>query len=125
MWTVTRVVLAGCSQGGMVSALLAAQRIDDVDRLILYYPALCIPDDARRGRILGAKFDPMHVPETFSVITIRLGARFVLDAQKLDPYKEISAYPKPVLICHGTADRIVHISYSKRAAETYPNAGWW
>ena len=116
-----RVVLAGCSQGGLVSALLAAQRPKDVDRLILYYPALSIPDDARRGRMLGRRFDPEHLPDTMNVLTVRLGARYALDARKLDPFREIVSYTNPVLICHGTADHIVPIRYSQRAAEVYQN----
>ena len=119
---ISRVVLAGCSQGGLVSALLAAQRAADVHRLILYYPAFSIPDDARRGRMLGRRFDPEHLPDTMSILAIRLGARYALDARKIDPFREISAYSRPVLICHGTADHIVPIHYSQRAAEVYQNA---
>lgn len=116
------IILAGCSQGAFVSALLAAEREANVDKLILYYPALCIPDDARRGKILGSKFDPENVPQSFRVLFIKLGAKYIADAQKLDPFKEICTYHKPVLICHGTRDRIVNISYVLRAAREYPNA---
>ena len=45
-----RIVLAGASQGGFVSALAAARLGDEVKKLVLFYPALCIPDDARKGR---------------------------------------------------------------------------
>lgn len=118
----SKIVLAGCSQGGLVSALLAAERQVDVGKLILYYPALCIPDDARRGNMLGGKFDPANVPPTFRALTVRLGAKFATDAQKLDPFTEICKYAGPVLICHGTADRIVSLSYVQRAEREYPNA---
>lgn len=56
-----RITLAGCSQGGLVSALAAAEQESEVERLVLYYPALCIPDDARRGHMINAKFDPDRV----------------------------------------------------------------
>lgn len=46
------ITLVGCSQGGLVSALAAAERGNEVEQLILYYPALCIPDDARRGQMI-------------------------------------------------------------------------
>lgn len=119
----SRITLAGCSQGGLVSALLAAKREADVERLILYFPAFCIPDDARRGKMLRGRFDPDHVPQTFrTMLFIRLGAIFALDAQKLDPYKEVRTYKKPVFICHGSADKIVNLSYAQRAAQEYPNA---
>jgi len=118
----SRIVLAGCSQGGLVSALLAARRPEDVNRLILYYPAFSIPDDARKGRLPGRRFDPENLPETMSVLAIRLGTRYALDIRDLDPFGEIGAYTRPVLICHGTADRVIPIRYSQRAAEVYPNA---
>jgi len=51
-----------------------------------------------------------------------LGAKYALDAQNLDPYKEIRTYKKPVLICHGKADRSVDLSYALRAEREYPNA---
>lgn len=117
-----QIILAGCSQGGLVSALLAAEREADVDKLILYYPALSIPDDARRGKMLGSKFDPGNVPQTFRALFIKLGAKYATDAQKLDPFKEICTYHKPVLICHGTGDRIVNIAYVQKAVREYPNA---
>jgi len=40
------VVLFGGSQGGLVSALAAAERADEVRALAMYFPALCIPGDA-------------------------------------------------------------------------------
>ena len=45
------LVLLGCSQGGFVSAIVAAEMKEEVDALILLYPALCIPDDARSGEM--------------------------------------------------------------------------
>ena len=38
--------LVGFSQGGLVSALVAAELKDRIKQLVLFYPALCIPDDA-------------------------------------------------------------------------------
>lgn len=42
-----QVFLVGESQGGLVAALLAAQRNEDIRGLALLYPALVIPDNAR------------------------------------------------------------------------------
>ena len=118
----SNIVLAGCSQGGLVSALLAAEREADVAKLILYYPALCIPDDARRGSMLGGTFDPENIPETFRAMFVPLGKKYAADAQMLDPFREICTYTKPVLLCHGTADKVVAVSYAQRAAKEYPHA---
>lgn len=117
------VVLAGASQGGLVAALYAAQHADDVEKLVLYYPALNIPDDSRQGNMLGKRIDPTHVPSEFRVIGyVRLGPRYVTDAQSLDPWQDIQGYEGPVLICHGTHDRIVSIKYARKAAQVYPHA---
>lgn len=116
-----RITLAGCSQGGFVSALAAAEREDEVEQLVLYYPALCIPDDARRGQMINAKFDPNHVPEQFRALFVHLGSKYVLDVKDMEPFREICGYRRPVLIVHGTKDKLVDISYSRRAAQGYPN----
>ena len=116
-----RITLAGCSQGGFVSALAAAERESEVEQLVLYYPALCIPDDARRGRMINARFDPAHVPERFRALFVRLSSKYVLDVIGMDPFREICGFQKPVLIIHGTGDKLVDISYSRRACEGYRN----
>lgn len=41
---------------------------------------------------------------------------------ELDPYEEIKPYCGPVLIVHGTKDRIVKLDYSRQAQRAYPNA---
>lgn len=112
--------LAGCSQGGLVSALAAAEREEDIEELFLYYPALCIPDDARRGHMITAEFDPDKIPDEFYAIAIKLGRKYAEDAKKLDPYREICTFKKPVLIVHGIEDSLVNISYSEKAARQYP-----
>lgn len=116
------IILFGCSQGGLVSAITAAQMEEKIEKLILYYPALCIPDDARRGSMLGKSIDINNVPEKFKAIGyVTLGAKYVEDARNLDPWNEICSYTKPVLLCHGTSDGIVKICYARKAAEQYKN----
>lgn len=110
--------LMGESQGGLVSALVAARRPDDVAGLVLLYPALSIPDDARE-RFSSAD----EIPETVEgLFGATVGRRYYADILDLDPLAEISAYEGPVLIAHGDADDVVPVSYSERAAEVYANA---
>lgn len=113
------ILLMGCSQGGFVSALTAAKRKEQVSRLVLFYPALCIPDDARAGKMMFAKFDPHNVPERVNCGPMKLGRRYVTDVLEMDPFAEIIPYPGPVLIVHGTRDNIVHPDYARRAYEAY------
>ena len=117
------LVLLGCSQGGFVSAIVAAEMKEEVDALILLYPALCIPDDARSGEMMFAKFDPQNVPETFWCGPMKLGRQYVTDVIEMDPYEIINQYTGKVLIIHGNQDETVDISYALRAVETYSQAG--
>ena len=117
------LILLGCSQGGFVSAIVSAEMKEEVDALILLYPALCIPDDARSGEMMFSKFDPQNVPETFWCGPMKLGRRYVTDVIEMDPYEIINQYTGKVLIIHGNQDKIVDISYALRAVETYSQAG--
>lgn len=117
------LILLGCSQGGFVSAIVSAEMKEEVDALILLYPALCIPDDARSGEMMFAKFDPQNVPETFWCGPMKLGRRYVTDVIEMDPYEIIHQYTGKVLIIHGNQDKTVDISYALRAVETYSQAG--
>ena len=113
------LLLMGCSQGGFVSALAAAKPDSAVSKLILFYPALCIPDDARAGQMMFAKFDPEHIPDQFMCGPMRLSSRYVTDVINMKPNEEIRNYPGDVLIVHGDKDPVVSIHYSNRAYKTY------
>lgn len=115
----SEVTLIGLSQGGFVSGMVAAQLQEKIKRLIMFYPALCIPDDARKGSMILAKFDPVNVPETFKCGFMKLGSVFATDVNKLNANEEISGYKGPVLIIHGTKDSIVDVQYSKDAYDAY------
>ncbi len=118
-----RLYLMGCSQGGMVSALTAAELKEAVKALILFYPALSIPDDARKGHMIKALFDPKNVPETLRCGPMKLGKRYVTDVIDMDVWREISGYTGRVLLVHGSADTLVDPSYSERAFEVYRACG--
>lgn len=109
--------LFGESQGGLVSALAAAERPAAVRGLILLYPAFCIPDDWRR--VFPTQAD---IPESHSFWGVTLGRQYFQSIRGLDPFDEIGKYRNPVLIMHGDADDVVPLSYSERAAHAYKNA---
>ncbi len=113
------ILLMGCSQGGFVSALTAAQLNEKVSRLILFYPAFCIPDDARKGQMQSARFDPCNIPDTFYCGDMLLGRCYPEAVINMNPYEEISRYSGKVLIIHGTADTLVKQSYAEKAIEVY------
>lgn len=112
-----KIVLCGESQGGLVSALVAADLKAQVSRLILIFPALCIPDD------WNARYPNVEdIPEVSDIWGVKLGKKFVLDIKPMKPFETIGRYTGPVLIIHGTDDKVVPIDYSKRAQQTYNNA---
>ena len=118
-----RFHLMGCSLGGFVASLLAAELgADFVRKLILFYPALSVPDDARSGKMLFARIDPNNIPERFLCGPIILGRKYVTDVQDMDPFPIIDKYRGPVLICFGTRDHMVDYSYGVRAYEAYKAA---
>ena len=114
-----KILLMGCSQGGFVSALVAAKNNFPIEKLVLFYPALCIPDDARAGKMMMAKFDPQNVPDTFRCGLMKLGRCYAMDVMQMDAFAEIKNYAGRVCIVHGTKDKIVDVSSAKRAAEAY------
>ena len=113
------ILLMGCSQGGFVSALAAAKLKDQISKLVLFYPAFCIPDDARSGKMMWAKFDPNNIPEVVNCGPMKLGRCYIADVVDMNPFDEIKGYQGDVLVVHGTADKIVNISYAEQAVETY------
>lgn len=114
-----QVLLMGCSQGGFVSAITAARKENGIAGLVLFYPALCIPDDARAGKMMFAKFDPENVPDIVRCGPMTLGSCYVNDVIHMNPYDEIKDFDGPVLIVHGSEDKVVDVSYAVRAFEVY------
>ena len=114
-----KLILMGCSQGGFVSAITAAQMGEQVERLVLFYPALCIPDNARAGKMMFYRFDPANIPDILGKRPITLGGDYARTVIEKDPYEMIGDYSGPVLIVHGTEDKIVKLSYSEKAQKRY------
>ena len=112
-----QIFLLGASQGGFVSSYVAGIRPDDVAGVVALYPAYVLQDNAWKQTP-----DPENIPETISLMGITLGGIYNRDAQSFDIYDVMKNYPGKVLILHGTVDSIAPISYSERAAETFPDA---
>ena len=117
------LLMMGCSQGGLVAALTAAQMPELVKSLILLYPALAIPDAARAGNMLWMKFDPSNVPKKLHSGPMLLGRNYVLDVLNMDAYHEIAKYHGRILIVHGDRDTLVDIFHSRKARYYYQAAG--
>ncbi|MCM1252639.1 MAG: alpha/beta fold hydrolase [Clostridium sp.] len=118
----SNITLMGTSQGGFVSGLTAAKCRDDVKNLIMVCPALCIPNDARKGRLGGASYDIANVPEKIVCPNhMVIGKQFHEAVVGMDPFLELAQYEGNVLLIHGMQDTTVHYSYSVKMAYHYKN----
>lgn len=114
------IILSGESQGGFVSALVAARRKDEIKSIMLIYPAFCIPDAARLCRLGGAVYAPDNIPDVIACFNgMNISPAYHYSVVDMDPYKEISAFKGPVLILQGKCDSVVHYSYAIKAKASY------
>ena len=109
--------LFGESQGGIVSAIVAASRPEDIRGLILQYPAFVIGDDMHKMYASLVEID-----DTVDFMGMSLGRAYYADMWDYDVYEHIGAYTSDVLIFHGDGDQLVPLSYSQQAAEVYDAA---
>ena len=120
---VTDIYLCGHSQGGLLVMLAAAMERDVVKGLIPLSPAWMIPEYARKGELLGQRFDPDHIPDTLGAWDDRqLDGNYARVAQTIRVEDAIERYDGPVLVVHGDQDEAVPVEYGIRAAELYKNA---
>lgn len=114
----TRIVLVGGSQGGGVSAIVAARNPMEIAAQVLLYPAFHLPAN------LHERYPDLNrLPETDGrngMITI--GRRFILDMYDHEYDSDMQGYTGPVLIVHGDKDKTVPISVSQRAVGIFKNA---
>ena len=106
----SRVFLLGSSLGGVAAALTAESCAEQVAGLILFYPAFNISELVNRfsGMIPGM--------EDF------FQTKFITTLKDYDPYSHIGTYSRDVLILQGSADILVPVSSSEKAAALYPHA---
>ena len=120
---VSRIYLCGHSQGGMTAMLAGAMLHDRIAGLMPLSPAWMIPEMARKGELLGIKFDPEHVPDMLSTWDGKsLKGNYVRVAQTIRVEDAIDRYHGPVLLIHGDQDEAVPYEYAERAAQRYTDA---
>lgn len=109
--------LLGESQGGFVSAITADQHSEEIKAMILYYPAFCIPEDARN------RYPNVDaIPEKTGQKKNMMGKAYHEKLFDYDVYEHITGFIKPVLIIHGDLDSVVKMPYVERAASIYKDA---
>ncbi|MCQ2184074.1 MAG: alpha/beta hydrolase [Bacteroidales bacterium] len=132
---VTEIAFVGHSQGGVVAGMLAgkleaaageasaeAAGLRKPACLVQLAPAAVLKDDAIAGQCMGTRYDAKNPPEWVNVFFHKLGRKFILEAQKLPIYETSGQYSGKVCLIHGTSDKIVPVSYSRKYADTYAHA---
>ncbi len=119
---VTDLYMCGHSQGGFLTILIGGMCPDDFKAILPMSPAVQIPDECRRGRILGYVFDPEHIPDVLIKDQWVLGGDYFRVAQTIHVEEEIKRYKGPVCIIHGDEDETVPYSYAEWTAALYENA---
>jgi pimeloyl-ACP methyl ester carboxylesterase len=121
---VSDLYLCGHSQGGLTVMLAAAMKHDLIKGIIPMSPAIMIPEQARKGELLGARFNPCVVPEVIENKDYKweLSGNYVRVAQMIHAEDAFAEYEGPVLLIHGDADESVPVSCSIEAQKAYRNA---
>ena len=120
---VTEIWLCGHSQGGMTVMLAAGLKHEFIRGLIPLSPAVMIPEMARKGELLGCKFDPNRIPEELvSPEGWTLSGNYIRAAQMIHAEDAIARFHGPVLLVHSDTDEVVPFICSEEAAQAYDNA---
>lgn len=120
------ISLLGHSQGGVVASMTAGELGDKVIKsLVLMAPAAVLRDDALRGNTMGAMYDPWNMTADYVQLPfgdLKLGRKYIEAAVTLPIYETALNYTGPVLIIHGTHDRVVPYTYGERYDNGYKNS---
>lgn len=113
---VSKVAILGHSQGGVVTAMTAAQLgKEKLVAEVLLAPAGVLRDDALRGNLFGKSYDPHNLPEKAHVRgDLWLGREYARIAQTLPIYETAREYKGRAYVIHGTYDTVVPYTYGQR-----------
>lgn len=123
---VENISLLGHSQGGVVASMTAGELGDEVIKnLVLMAPAAVLRDDALRGNTMGAQYDPWNMTSDYVQLPfgdLKLGRKYIETAVNLPIYETAFNYDGPVLVIHGTHDRVVPYTYGERYNQGYSHS---
>ena len=114
---VKNISIAGHSQGGVVSSMVAGQLgTKKIKAVALMAPAAVLRDDALRGNLMGVNYNAANPPEYVEIFTphgsYKVGRNYIQTAQILPIYETAEKFTGAALMIHGTGDVIVPYTYS-------------
>ena len=87
---------------------------------MLVAPGSVIKEACQAGKFFNARFDPLDPPEYIMCWgSMKLGREYLVTTQQLDIFGTAAAFQGPVLLLHGSKDRIVPLWCSEKYLETY------
>ncbi|ANZ61958.1 alpha/beta hydrolase [Secundilactobacillus paracollinoides] len=125
---VNQIYLLGHSQGGVVASMVAGLYHDEVTKLVLMAPAATLKEDALKGRLQSATYDPNHIPEKLPLgapldyLNLAVGGLYLRTAQVMPIYEVAQQFEGPVSLIHGSADVIVDNKASRKYDDVYANS---
>ncbi len=111
---VSSLWLLGQSQGGLISSNVAIDMPNDVNGLLLVYPAFSIPDMVRE---MYSSIDA--IPDTDIMFYFTVSKDYFVSAYTMDAYEGMESYSNPVFISHGDSDTIIPYESSVKACSLF------
>lgn len=114
---ISKVFLAGKSQGAFVSTIVASRRPKQIAGLIGLYPGYILSEAIEEEM---KKFE--KIPETYELLWLEVGRRYIEDLLKTPIYEMMKDYDGDVLLIHGDEDEIVTLESVEKAQNSFPNS---
>ena len=109
--------LMGESMGGVTTALVAAERANEIKAIAFHYPGFSMIASAKENYA-----SVEDIPSRLRFSGVAIGTQFYGDLLDIDLDEVLAAYRGSVHIFHGDADELVPLESSQYAASVYPNA---
>ena len=121
---VKNISIAGHSQGGVVTSMVAGELgTDKVKCIALMAPAAVLREDSIRGNLFGVTFDSINPPKTVKIFGgHKVGRNYIKTAQTLPIYETAEKFQGPALMIHGTGDIVVPYTFSLHYQHIYKNS---
>lgn len=118
---VSKIIVIGHSQGGLVASLVAGKNPDKIDGLILLAPAAILEECAKTGDFRFVKFDPNNIPDRIKIHgwDFWLGRKYLEEARNLKVYENSKNYKGKVCLIQGEEDDLVPAKYAIQYERIY------